>query len=192
MKKRLLIMFVLIIALTISLLNTSVCFAEEEIVEANEAEVVEAENGGIAVYEEAKETATEITEKLNLRETLSKYFDEHMVELIISIVVIVIAVAIIFSEVIFLVIKLKNSIKKYGVESEATKEIANKLKAQLSETSKALNDIEELKNNIEANKEELKAEYDKIIKVLDLAFTNDVDLVQRGFATKIKETIEEK
>lgn len=184
MRSKLFILFALVVVLAISLFSTTLCFAEET---TEETEVVE--NTDPIFYETAKEKATEVVEELNLREYLIKYFDENMVEMIISIVITVIAVLIITGYIVYLCVKLHSSIKKYGVESEATKAIANTLKKQLEEAKNAVEDFKNMANTVKENEDAIKAQYDKILKVLEIGFTNDISLVQRGIADNIKETI---
>lgn len=172
-------------------------FALSSNVYAEEINENENDNQIVGGYDEAKDTATQIVENLSLREYLSKYFDENMTELIITITISVISAFIFLSSLFFTLKKLILCIKKYGVESEATKEVINSLTNQMKDTQKAMQELEETKKALEENNEELKQaiinvinQNEQIKKAMAIAFGNDESLVERGFATEIKEIIE--
>lgn len=152
----------------------------------------------VSGYNEAKDKATNIVEEVGLKEYLLEYFDENMTDLIITITISVLTAFIFLASIFFTVKKLITCIKKYGVESDATKEVMNQLTTQLKDTQTALTELETTKkliveNNAELQQKivELSNDNAKIQKVMKIAFGNDESLVSRGYATKINEIIEE-
>ena len=149
-------------------------------------------------YDQAHNQAEKIVEQLELKEYLSKYFEENMADLIVTIVIAVVTAMILLSSVFITVKTLRDTIKKYGVESDATKEVIGQLTSQLKDTQKAMEEIESTKKEIEANNAQLQEGMKKlsednalITKVLQIAFTNNPSLIERGYASQINDIIEE-
>lgn len=150
-------------------------------------------------YDESKETASEVIERLGIREILLEYFDENLVDLIINAAIVFFAVLIFLTSILLTLRKLRICVSKYGVESDATKEVIKTLKTQLQDTKTGYEEMVSSVNDLKANNEELQKQLkvaigdnDIILKVLEIAFCNDESLVKRGYATEISNTINDK
>lgn len=179
---------ILVIAgLSICLLTTQSVFAEE-----STSGVIENTSGVISndtKYENAKEQANKIVEEIGLRDYLIKYFDENMTDLIITITVVVLA-SILFLGAVFINIKgLLTTIKKFGVESDATKEVARELKKQLSSSESMISDMKNTLENSQLVIEELTKKMEKLQKALVLISSNNSQLIENGTADKVKEVV---
>lgn len=165
--------------------------AEEIPQETTQETIPEEELNAIdKTYQDSKNKVSEVIEEYGIKEILLKYFDENLTELIITCIVAFGGAIIFVSYIIIATRKLLTCIKKYGVESDSTKEVIKILKKQLEETKGAYDESKECVEQLKANEESLKTQLAKILETLKVAFTNDESLVKRGYADEINKIIE--
>lgn len=192
---------ILMVAIFVYMIPTQMVYAEDtsgEVTESTSEEIDPNENDAYIVnsYEEAEQKATEIVEQIGLKEYLEAYFEENMVNLIITIVIGVLAFIIFVSSIVFLVIKLYRTIKKFGIQSDATKEIANQTAEQLKQFTMATDSMKETTKLLTDNYESLKTAFESVAegnetiqKILQLMANKDVQQVSDGTADEINDIV---
>lgn len=191
---KLLILSILIIVMTMLFLVPTIVYAEEntqEVVEETVEESTETENPIVNSYEEAKDVANNTVEKLELKEFLSKYFDENLVDLIITITVTVLAAILFLSSIIIALRKFYVCYKKFGIESEATKEVISELTGQLKQTTVAYEDCKTAFNLVKENNELINKELERIKEAFIMVIKQNDNLIKEGKVDEVVNYIEE-
>lgn len=191
--RKMLILSVLVIVITMLFLVPSMVIAEEIVDENIEESVENSENENPIVngYDEAKDVANDAVEQLGLKEFLSKYFEENMVDLIITITVTVLSAIIFLSSIFITLRKLFTCIKKYGIESDATKVVINDLTNQLKQTETAYNDCQNAFKLVKDNNELINKELERIKEAFIMVIKQNDTLIKEGKVDEVINYIEE-